>query len=160
MDKILTLLDNDARLSAAAIAEIIGISESDVQAKIAEYEKNHTIAGYKTIIDWNKVDKETVTALIEVKTTPQKGVGFDEIANKLHSYPQVESVYLMSGSYDLTVILNGKSLQDISRFVSEILAPIDAVQSTATHFVMKKYKELGIDFASTQRDEREALGSW
>lgn len=162
MDKILSLLNNDARLSTAEIAKIAGISEAEAAAAIKAYEENNTIIGYKTIIDWDKVDhtEEMVTAFIEVKTTPQKDIGFDEIAQKIASCPEVESVYLMSGGFDLSVIVSGRSLREISRFVSEHLASIEAVQSTSTHFILKKYKEQGVDFAATSKDEREVLFSW
>lgn len=160
MDKILTLLDQDARLTAARIAEMIGATEAEVAAKIKDYEKNNTIIGYKTIIDWEKTDKENVTALIEVKTTPQKGMGFDEIARQIYSHPQVESVYLMSGGFDLTVIITGKTMKEVARFVSEQLAPMEYVLSTATHFVLKKYKEQGVQFDPSSQDGREVIFSW
>lgn len=112
MDKILTLLDQDARLTAARLAQMLGMEEAAVAAKIQEYERSHTILGYKAVIDWEKTDKENVTALIEVKVTPQKGMGFDEIARRIYSLPEVESVYLMSGGFDLTVIITGTSMKE------------------------------------------------
>ncbi len=159
-DKILALLDQDARLTAAQIADMVDMSADEVAQRIRDLEKDNTIIGYKTLIDWEKTDKEFVTALIEVKTTPQKGMGFDEIARQIYSHHQVESVYLMSGSFDLTVIISGKSLKDVARFVSEQLAPMENVLSTGTHFILKKYKEQGVEFEPSARDEREVLQAW
>lgn len=157
MDRILTLLNEDARLTAAEIAKMLSVPEEDVKASIRAYEKDNTILGYKTIIDWEKTDKENVTALIEVKITPQKDMGFDEIARQIYQHPQVESVYLMSGGFDLTVIITGKSMKAVARFVSEQLAPMEPVLSTATHFVLKKYKDQGVEFDPSQRDSREVI---
>lgn len=159
-DKILALLDQDARLTAEQIAAMVEMEPAEVSQRIRALEKNNTIIGYKTLIDWEKTDKELVTALIEVKTTPQKGMGFDEIARQIYSHHQVESVYLMSGSFDLTVIISGRSLKEVARFVSEQLAPMENVLSTGTHFILKKYKEQGVDFEPSARDEREVLLSW
>ncbi len=159
-DKILALLDQDARLTAAQIADMVDMPEEAVAQRIRDLEKDNTIIGYKTLIDWEKTEKEFVTALIEVKTTPQKGMGFDEIARQIYSHHQVESVYLMSGSFDLTVIISGKSLKDVARFVSEQLAPMENVLSTGTHFILKKYKEQGVEFEPSARDEREVLQAW
>lgn len=160
MDKILTLLDQDARLTAARLAQMLGMEEAAVAAKIQEYERSHTILGYKAVIDWEKTDKENVTALIEVKVTPQKGMGFDEIARRIYSLPEVESVYLMSGGFDLTVIITGTSMKEVARFVSEQLAPMECVLSTGTHFVLKKYKEQGVEFDPSCEDGREVMVSW
>lgn len=159
-EKLLALLDQDARLTPAQLASMAEMSEAEVRECIAALEKNNTIIGYKTLIDWEKTDKEFVTALIEVKITPQKGMGFDEIARQIYSHHQVESVYLMSGGFDLTVIITGKSMKDVARFVSEQLAPMEHVLSTGTHFVLKKYKEQGVEFEPSTRDEREVLMSW
>lgn len=159
-EKILALLDQDARLSTEKIAAMLHLDAAEVETHIRALEKNNTIIGYKTLIDWEKTDKDLVTALIEVKTTPQKGMGFDEIARQIYSHPQVESVYLMSGSFDLTVIISGKSLKDVARFVSEQLASMENVLSTGTHFILKRYKEQGVAFEPSTRDEREVLMSW
>lgn len=159
-DKILALLDQDARLTSAQLANMLELSEAEVRDRIYALEKNNTIIGYKTLIDWEKTDKEFVTALIEVKITPQKGMGFDEIARQIYRQPQVESVYLMSGGFDLTVIISGKSMKDVARFVSEQLAPMENVLSTGTHFVLKKYKEQGVEFDPSTRDEREVSMAW
>lgn len=159
-DKILALLDQDARLTPAQLADMAEMTEDEVRDRIRMLEKSNTIIGYKTLIDWEKTDKEYVTALIEVKITPQKGMGFDEIARQIYSHHQVESVYLMSGGFDLTVIITGKSMKDVARFVSEQLAPMENVLSTGTHFVLKKYKDQGVEFEPSARDEREVLMSW
>lgn len=159
-DKILALLDQDARLTAAQIANMIDMAEDEVNARIRAFEKENTILGYKTLINWEKTDKEYVTALIEVKITPQKGMGFDDIARQIYSHHMVESVYLMSGGFDLTVIITGKSMKEVARFVSEQLAPMENVLSTGTHFVLKKYKDQGVEFDPSTRDEREVIMSW
>lgn len=157
MDKILSVLEQDARFNAAQIAKMLGLSEAEVAAKIAAYEQNGTILGYKTLIDWEKIGHEGVTALIEVKVTPQMGMGFDKIAEKIYRLPEVENVYLMSGGFDLTVLISGKSLKEVSRFVSEKLAPMPEVLSTATHFVLKRYKEQGVIFEKRIEDSRGAI---
>ena len=141
-EKLLDLLAQDARLTPAQLAAMLGESEEDVAAAIKAYEKNSTILGYKTVVDWDKTSKESVTALIEVKITPQKGMGFDEIARQIYSHHQVESVYLMSGGFDLTVIIKGRTMREVARFVSEQLAPMENVLSTGTHFILKKYKDI------------------
>lgn len=159
-EKLLALLDEDARLTPAQLASMTDMTEEAVIERIRYLEKHHIIIGYKTLIDWEKTDRENVTALIEIKTTPQKGMGFDEIARQIYSHHQVESVYLMSGGFDLTVIITGHSLKDVARFVSEQLAPMENVLSTATHFILKKYKEQGVEFDPSSRDEREVLMPW
>lgn len=159
-NKILALLDQDARMSAAQIAAMVDMSVDAVGERIRFFEKNHTILGYKTLINWEKTEKEYVTALIEVKITPQKGMGFDDIAHQICSHHMVESVYLMSGGFDLTVILTGKSMKEVARFVSEQLASMENVLSTGTHFVLKKYKDQSVNFDPSVRDEREVLMSW
>lgn len=159
-NKILALLEQDARLSTAQISAMVDLPEEEVAARIRSFEKNNTILGYRTLIDWEKTDKEDVTALIEVKITPQKGMGFDEIARQIYSHDMVESVYLMSGGFDLTVIITGRSMKEVARFVSEQLAPMENVLSTGTHFVLKKYKDQGVEFDPSTRDEREVIMSW
>ena len=155
MHRILQLLEQDARITPERIAKILDMSEQEVVDTIHKYEKENIILGYKTIIDWDKVRRDGVTALIEVRVSPQKGMGFDDLARRIYHHTQVVSVYLMSGSFDFTVVINGRSLQDVSRFVSENLAPMENIISTSTHFVLKKYKEAGIDFNPI--DEREAF---
>ncbi|MDO5548482.1 MAG: Lrp/AsnC family transcriptional regulator [Eubacteriales bacterium] len=146
MHRILQLLEQDARLSPARIAEILDLSEAAVRNKIQEYENENIILSYKTVIDWDKTERDSVTALVEVRCSPQTGMGFDELASRICSYPQVESLYLMSGSFDLTLIVTGRNLLDISRFISENLAPMENIISTSTHFVLKKYKDVGVNY--------------
>ena len=157
MDKILALLDQDARFTTKQLADMTGYSEEAVAAKIKAYEKDGTIIGYKTMIDWEKTDNENVIALIEIKITPQKDMGFDEIARTISKHEQVESVYLMSGGFDLTVVISGKTMKEVAMFVSEHLAPMESVLSTGTHFVLKKYKEQGIEYGKKSRDVREVM---
>ncbi len=159
-EKLLDLLGQDSRLTTAQLASMTGETEDDVKEAIRSFEKHNVILGYKTVIDWDKTSKESVTALIEVKITPQKGMGFDEIARQVYSHPQVESVYLMSGGFDLTVIINGRSMREVARFVSEQLAPMENVLSTATHFILKRYKNYGVEFDPSNLDKREAVMSW
>lgn len=153
MYRILQLLEQDARLTPKRIADILNLSEEEVIRKIRDYEDENIVLGYKTIVDWEKTEKESVTALIEVRVSPQKGMGFDELARRIKSYPQVQSLYLMSGSFDFTVVISGRTLLEVSRFVSENLATMENVISTSTHFVLKKYKDAGVDY--NPRDERE-----
>lgn len=157
MDKVLSILDQDARFTPEQIAEMTGKEMSEVIALIEGYEKQGVIRGYKTIIDWEKTDRELVTALIEVKVTPQVGMGFDKIAQQICRYREVESVYLMSGGFDLTVIINGRTMKEVAYFVSDKLSPMSTVLSTTTHFVLKKYRDQGIDFEQGPKDQRGAL---
>ena len=152
--RILESLDQNARLSAAELAVMLGEDEAKVAAEIRRLEEELVICGYPTLIDWDKTDKHQVTAMIEVKVTPQRGKGFDEIAERIYQFDEVEAVYLMSGGFDLTVMLRGSSLKSIAEFVSGKLAPMESVLSTATHFVLKKYKEHGIPLVQKQEDER------
>ncbi len=159
-EKLLDLLGQDARLTVPQLASMTNETEEAVKEAIRGFEKQNIILGYKTVIDWDKTSKESVTALIEVKTSPQRGMGFDEIARQIYSQRQVESVYLMSGGFDLTVIINGRSLREVARFVSEHLAPMENVLSTATHFILKKYKDHGVEFNPSNRDKREESLAW
>ena len=138
-ETILNLLEKNSRLTAKEIAEQTGYDEKEVENTIKEMEKDRVICGYNTLINWDKTGRDYITALIEVKVTPQRGNGFDKVAERIYSFDEVKAVYLMSGGFDLTVILEAKSLKDIAFFVSDKLSPIDAVVSTATHFVLKKY---------------------
>ena len=137
-----------------------GSSEDEVVSQLKHYEKNGTILGYKALVDWDKTDRESVTALIEVKITPQKGMGFDEIARQIYSHHQVESVYLMSGGFDLTVIIKDRTMREVARFVAEQLAPMENVLSTGTHFILKKYKDYGVEYNPSEKDKREVMMSW
>ena len=156
-EELLTMLEQDARLTPAQLADMAQIDLAEVEEILREFEKNNTILGYKTVIDWDKTDREQVTALIEVKITPQRGMGFDQIARQIYSHHQVESVYLMSGGFDLTVIISGRTMRDVARFVSEQLAPMENVLSTGTHFILKKYKEQGVTFNPDDTDDREVM---
>ena len=154
-EKLLDLLSQDARLSTAQLAAMTGAAEDEVASQLKHYEKNRTI-----LVDWDKTDRESVTALIEVKITPQKGMGFDEIARQIYSHHQVESVYLMSGGFDLTVIIKDRTMREVARFVAEQLAPMENVLSTGTHFILKKYKDYGVEYDPSEKDKREVMMSW
>ncbi len=154
MDKILNLLEENATLTPKQIAVMLEKEEGDIKKAIQAYEKDGVILGYKTIIDWDKTDKEYVTALIEVKLTPQKDRGFDKVAEKIYNYPEVQSLYLMSGSYDLAVFIEGRTMKEVAYFVAQKLAPIDSVMSTATHFVLRKYKDKGVIYGAIEEDLR------
>ena len=155
--KILELLHDNSKLTAREIAVMIDKPEAEVAAAIAELEKNKIIVSYKTTINWEKTNYEKVSALIELKVTPQRGGGFEAIAEKIYNYPEVSSLYLMSGAYDIMVIVEGKTMKDVALFVANRLAPMDDVISTATHFVLKKYKMDGTIFAEEQPDERSVI---
>ena len=142
--KLLELLEHNAKLSVEEIAEELNVSPNDVVSLIAELESKKVICGYNAIIDWDKITEEKCNALIEVKVTPQRGTGFDRIADRISRFDEVDSVYLMSGGYDFMVIVNGKSMKEVSSFVFNKLATIEFVNSTATHFVLKKYKDHGV----------------
>ena len=152
--EILKLLENDARLTPDQIAIMLNCDVESVKKALDEYEANGTILGYKTIIDWEKTEQESVTAMIDVKLTPQRDRGFDRVAEKIYNYPEVKAVYLMSGAYDLSVLIEGKTMKEVAFFVSQKLAPIEAVISTATHFVLHKYKDKGVLYDSSEADER------
>lgn len=154
MDKILNLLEENATLTPKQIAVMLEKEEGDIKEAIKAYEKDGVILGYKTIIDWDKTDKEYVTALIEVKLTPQKDRGFDKVAEKIYNYPEVQSLYLMSGSYDLAVFIEGRTMKEVAYFVAQKLAPIDSIMSTATHFVLRKYKDKGVIYGAIEEDLR------
>lgn len=153
-EKILRAIDKNSKISVAELAIMLGSTEKEVAAAIASMEEEKVICGYPTLIDWDKVSEGKVTALIEVKVTPQRGQGFDKIAERIYRFDEVESVYLMSGGFDLTVIIRGKSMREVAGFVSDKLAPMEAVLSTATHFVLKKYKDQGIVMQNSTTDER------
>lgn len=148
MKKLLQLLEEDCTFTTSQLAALANMTEADVVAAKKQLEDDKTIQGYKAIIDWDKTENENVTALIEVKVTPQRGDGFDRIAERIYQYDEVESVYLMSGAFDITVIISGRSLKEVALFVSEKLSVIDGVTGTATHFILKKYKEKHLIFAN------------
>jgi DNA-binding Lrp family transcriptional regulator len=153
-EKILAAIDNNSKLTATDLAVMLGSTEEEISLTIKQMEDEAIICGYPTLINWDKVHRERVTALIEVKVTPQRGLGFDKIAERIYQFREVQSVYLMSGGFDLTVIIEGKTMREVANFVSEKLAPMDAVLSTATHFVLKKYKEHGLPLVQSKHDER------
>lgn len=152
--ELLELLEDNSRYAVEDLAVMIGVTPEKVQEEIKELEKEKVICGYKTLVNWDHTEREMVTALIEVKVTPQRGEGFDKIAERIYRFREVKSVYLMSGGFDLTVIIEGKSMQEVALFVGQKLAPLEAVLSTATHFVLKKYKDHGIIFEEAKKDER------
>ena len=159
MYEILDLLEKNSDLTAEEIAAMTDSSVEDVNKTIAAYKEAGIIIGNKTIINWHKTDRDFVTAFIEVKVTPQLGKGFDQIAENFYQYEQVKSVYLMSGAYDLALIIEGKNLTEVALFVAEKLSPMDTVISTATHFVLKKYKDSGGFIESIdKKDERQVIG--
>ena len=158
MDNILHILEQEeGKLNTAQISKKLGISEAEVNEKLAELEKNHIITGYKTIVNWEKTDREVVTALIDLRVTPQRGEGFYKVAERIYKYPQVRALYLMSGAYDLSVKIEGKSMKDVALFVAQKLAPMESIVSTATHIVLKKYKEEGIIFKDDEKDSRQVI---
>jgi len=140
MEEILHLLTQDARLTPAQLAERLGRPAAEVAQTVAKLEADGVIRGYKAVVDWEKAGVEHVYGFIEVKVTPQRGLGFDAVAARLMEFPEVHSLYLMSGAYDLMVVVQGKTMREVAYFVAERLAPLEAVMSTATHFVLKRYK--------------------
>lgn len=157
MEEILEILEKNSKATPEQIAVMTGKALKDVQEAIKKYEEENIIVGYTTLVDWEKTNKESVVALIEIKVTPQRGEGFDKIAKRIYKFPEVKSCYLMSGSFDLTVIVEGKTIKEVSLFVSEKLAPLESVLSTATHFVLKRYKDKGAIFEGKKSDDREAI---
>mgnify|MGYP005803089805 FL=1 len=160
MDKaleLLELLEQDCTMSKEQLAAAAGMPLEEAKAAIKKYEDERVILGYQDIIDWDRIRRETVTALIEVNVTPQSIDGFDRIAERIYQYDEVESMYLMSGSFDLTVIISGRTLREVAQFVGERLAPIQGVTGTATHFILKKYKEKHLVFRPQDPEEREYI---
>ena len=155
--KILKLIENNARISDADIATIVGLSEKEVKAAIREMEEAGIIRGYKTVIDREKLSDDAVSATIELKVVPKAERGFEEVAERIALYPEVESVSLMSGGCDLSVVVTGKTFREVSAFVSKELATIDAVTATSTQFIMKRYKDYGVLLTDEEKDERDAI---
>jgi len=156
--EVLELLENDSRLTEAQLAKMLNTSQEKIRNIINQLEQDNIILKYHTVINWEKQKCSKVRALVEVNITPQREFGFDKIAERIYRFPQVKSVYLMSGSYDLCVIIEGETMQDISFFVAEKLAPLEHVNGTRTHFVMKRYKEDGVIFGE-QKDDRRLVVS-
>ena len=155
--KLLKLLDKNARYTNEELAVMLGMTEEEVAAEIDTLQKEGWIRGYKTVIDWEKLDTSYVSALIELKVSPQADFGFEEIAKRVMQYPEVESVYLMSGGYDLCVMVKSKTFQQVAMFVAKELSTIDAVVSTATHFILRRYKELDVILCDDEKDDRGSL---
>ncbi len=157
MRDIIKNLEKDGRATPEQIAKTLNRDVDEVKSIIKKLEDEKIIASYKAVINWEKVDSDLVVAIIEVKITPQIGKGFDRVASRIYQFPEVKSVYLMSGSYDLSINIEGKTVREIARFVSEKLAPIECVISTATHFVLKKYKDGGVILTDGMKDDREVI---
>ena len=153
-EKILSVLEKDARIDIHDLAAMLGVSDVDVANEISSMERENIICGYHTLINWENTSREVVTALIEVRATPQRGMGFDRIAERIYHYPEVDEVYLMSGSFDFTVIIEGKSMREVATFVAEKLSPMESILSCSTHFVLKKYKDHGTVLTERKQDER------
>ena len=156
-EELLRIIEKNSRMDLKELAVILGVEEVDVVNELAALEAEGIICGYHTMINWENTNIEKVNALIEVRITPQRGQGFDSFAERIYKYGEVNSVYLISGGYDLLVSLEGKSLKEVSNFVSDKLATLDGVLSTATHFVLKKYKDHGTILTSKYEDERELI---
>ncbi|MBR5657922.1 MAG: Lrp/AsnC family transcriptional regulator [Lachnospiraceae bacterium] len=153
-EKILSVMEKNSRIDLHDLALMLGTDEVTVANEIADMEKEHIICGYHTLINWDNTSDEKVIALIEVKVTPQRGMGFDKLAERIYKFNEVEAVYLMSGAFDFTVIIEEKTMRAVAQFVSDKLAPMEAVMSTATHFVLKKYKDHGTVLVGESNDER------
>lgn len=153
-EQILTFLEKNSRIDLGELAVMLGSSETVIANEVAKMQQEGIICGFHTLIDWEKTSVDKVTALIEVRVTPQRGQGFDSIAERIYNYPEVQSVYLISGGYDLMVILEGKTLREVSSFVTNKLSTLDTVISTATHFILKKYKDYGTILHEKKKDER------
>ncbi|MEA4911847.1 MAG: Lrp/AsnC family transcriptional regulator [Oscillospiraceae bacterium] len=154
MDMLLKLLSENARLSLEQLASLTGESEKVVAEKMDALEKDHIIAGYRAVVNWEKAGSELVSSIIEVRISPKRDFGFDEFASTISSFPEVENVYLMSGGYDLAITVHGASFRDIAMFVAKRLSPMESVLSTATHFILRKYKENGLILVDEPGDER------
>ena len=158
MEKLLKILSENARVSLEDLAAMLGVAPAEAARMMDECEKNGLIHGYQALVDWEKADVSHVQALIELRVTPKKDTGFDALAERVKAFPEVESVYLMSGGFDLAVMVTASTMSDIAMFVAKRLAPIDGVLSTATHFVLTKYKDGGVDFTADE-DEIDERGS-
>ena len=156
-EELLSTIEKNSKLSTVQISTMLEKDVAIIEKTIKDLEKENIILGYTTIINWEKTNKESVTAFIEVKITPQRGEGFDRIAQRISKFDEVKSVYLMSGAYDLAVIIEGRTLKEVSLFVTQKLATLEFVLSTTTHFVLKKYKDNGILFSEKEKDTREVI---
>ena len=156
-EKILTFIEKNSRIDRKELAIVLGVDEVTVANELEAMEAENIICGYHTLIDWDKTGIEKVTALIEVRVTPQRGMGFDKVAERIYNYPEVNSVYLISGSFDFMVTIEGRTLREVSQFVSDKLSPLESVLSTKTNFILKKYKDHGTVMAEQKKDERELM---
>ncbi|MED3653627.1 Lrp/AsnC family transcriptional regulator [Heyndrickxia sporothermodurans] len=153
--RVLEIIENNARIPLSTLAKMVNLSEADVTEIIKDLEEKNIIASYVSVINWSKLtEQEMVTALIDVKVTPKRGVGFDDVAERIYRFPQVKSVYLMSGAFDLSVEVEGKTMLEVASFVSDKLATIDSVISTSTHFILKKFKHDGVILGENEKDRR------
>jgi DNA-binding Lrp family transcriptional regulator len=155
--KVLEILEQNPKLSAEEIAIMLGENKENIEKTIKKLEQGKVIVKYHTIVNWERTEKEVVEAIVEVKVTPQRGFGYDAIAKRIYKFPEVKAVYLLSGDYDLHVVVEGKSMKDIAQFVGSKLAPLEYVLSTATHFIMKKYKDAGVILEDGEKDDREVI---
>ena len=155
--KLLKLLSKNARYTVNELSVMTGLSEDEVNTQVAKMEREGLIRGYTAVIDWERLDSAMVSAIIELKVEPQPDVGFEQIAEEVKKYSEVETVYLMSGGYDLCVIVKGKTFQEVAMFVAKQLAPMKYVVSTATHFILRRYKELDIELIGDETDDREKI---
>ena len=156
-EKILTFIEKNSRIDLKELAIVLGVDEVTVANELEAMEAENIICGYHTLIDWDKTGIEKVTALIEVRVTPQRGMGFDKVAERIYNYPEVNSVYLISGSFYFMVTIEGRTLREVSQFVSDKLSPLESVLSTKTNFILKKYKDHGTVMAEQKKDERELM---
>lgn len=156
-EELLAIIERNSRIDLKELAVLLGTQEIEIVNELQALEEEGIVCGYHTMINWEKTSLNKVTALIEVRVTPQRGQGFDNVAERIYKYPEVNSVYLISGGYDLMVILEGKTLREVSSFVSDKLATLEPVLSTATHFILKKYKDHGTIFMQKPEDEREMI---
>ncbi len=156
--ELLAILENNSKLTPEALGLMLDRDAGEVRGMIADLEADGVILGYKTMIDWDKTDREYVSALIELRISPQEGKGYEHVAQKIYGYPEVESLYLMSGAFDLAVLIEGKTMKEVAYFVAMKLAPIEDVVATSTHFVLRKYKDKGVIFGADPVDERITNG--
>ncbi len=153
-EKILSIIERDSRIDLKDLAVMLGTDEAMILNELEAMKDEHIICGYHTLINWEKAGVEKVTAMIEVRVTPQRGMGFDKVAERIYHYPEVSSVYLISGGFDFMVTIEGKTLREVSEFVSDKLSTLDSVLSTKTNFILKKYKDHGTVMAEMRKDER------
>ena len=156
-DELLTLIEKNSRIDVHELSVLLGMEEAEVANTLTDLEAEGIICGYHTLIDWSKTSNEKLTAMIEVRVTPQRGHGFDAIAERIYKYPEVTSAYLISGGFDIMVILEGRSLREVAGFVTDKLSTLEEVISTATHFILVKYKDHGTILAKKYEDKRELI---